>query len=67
MAIDIFGKEIQVGDEILVPTLYCHTPYLMLAEVTKISNSRVYWTGVTKGRRVKKHYSKSSAVYRLDE
>ena len=67
MAIDIFGKEIQVGDEILVHALYCQTPYLMLAEVTKISNSRVYWTGVTKRRSIKNYYSSASSVYKLEE
>lgn len=67
MAIDIFGKEIQVGDEILVPALYCQTPYLMLAEVTKISNSRVYWTGVTKRRSIKNYYSSASSIYKLEE
>ena len=67
MAIDIFGKEIQVGDEILVPIPYNKSAYLMLAEVTKISKTRVYWSGVTKQRKVKKHYSAASAVYKLVE
>lgn len=67
MAKDIFGKQIHVGDEILVPIPYNKTAYLMLAEVTKISNSRVYWTGVTKRRSIKNYYSAASAVYKLEE
>lgn len=67
MSIDIFGKQIYVGDEILVPISYNKSAYLMLAEVTKISGTRVYWSGVTKQRKVKKHYSVASAVYKLDE
>ena len=67
MALDIFGKQIHVGDEILVPISYNKFAYLMLAEVTKISKTRVYWSGVTKQRKVKKHYSAASAVYKLDE
>ena len=67
MAKDVFGKEIHVGDEILVPIPYNKTAYLMLAEVTKISESRVYWSGVTKRRSIKKHYSSASSVYKLEE
>lgn len=67
MAKDIFGKQIHVGDEILVPIPYNKTAYLMLAEVTKISETRVYWSGVTKRRNVRKHYSTASSVYKLDE